>query len=101
MSKFWENNTTFPELAKIAKENFAHRPTSVGNESFFSKVSNIYTPIRKSLTVSHLKLISFLRGNQWILDIIYQNTNSLSQFNLLEEEEEKAENETNKENDEN
>ena len=89
---FWADNRQFPELAAAARIIFAHRPTTISNESWFSKVSRLFRAERRSLTPEHLQILAFLKGNQDLFDEIMPGPGN---FNLPddsdnEEEEEKT-----------
>ena len=60
---FWKSTNNFSSIKVIAEELFAHIPTSVNSEQWFSELGNVVTDRRGSLTPEHIMLIGFVKGN--------------------------------------
>ena len=77
-ARFWASNSTFPELAAVAQLVFAHKPTTISNESWFSMINKVMSSIRQALTVPHLQTLAFLKGNQKLFEMILQDEHQIS-----------------------
>ena len=75
--KWWQqNHSSFPTLARLAKDWLMIPTTSVPSERLFSAAGNVMTNKRNCLTPEHGNQLVFLYENSWMFD---SNSNSNKQ----------------------